>query len=195
MTYFTAVLAATAPAAGGAPSDWRAVEVDLEEVADVDDLADALGDAAESAPEGAVVLAVLEREDEWFALARLARGDGDGVRVFVSDLEAASSSRFAELLADAASSPASTSPDGEAAAGEDDGDDLDEDGGAAGPVEEESPSADVARPSWAGDAALLVDVGVGADDLVDTSEGNDPATALAVVGERVGFVDLLEALR
>jgi putative tRNA adenosine deaminase-associated protein len=193
MTYFTAVLAAPAPPAGGAPSGWRSVDVDLDEVADVDDLADALGDAAQSVDEGALVIAVLEREDEWFALARLSRdgGPGDGVRVFVSDLEAAASSRFADLLADAASSADDADPE----ASEDGVDDVEDDDGPAREVDEDAQAPGVAGPSWAGDAALLLDVGVGPEELVDTSESNDPATALAVVGERVGFVDLLEALR
>lgn len=189
MTYFTAVLAAAAPDAS-TPRDWRAVDVDLDEVDDVDALSDALGDAADAVDAGSLVIAVLEREDEWFALAR--QGD-DGLRVFVSDLEAASTSRFAELLADAASSPDGTEP---AAVGDDEPDlDGDDDAGAAAELDDDAPAAAVAGPSWAGDAAVLADVGVAAEELVETSETHDPATALAVVGERVGFVDLLEALR
>jgi putative tRNA adenosine deaminase-associated protein len=197
MTYFTAVLAAAAPDAG-TPRDWRAVDVDLDEVDDVDALSDALGDAADSVDAGSLVIAVLEREDEWFALAR--QGD-DGLRVFVSDLEAASTSRFAELLADAASTVDRGGPaadDEDDVPGVDDGEDDGEDDGGAEPVDgpdDDGPSPAVAGPSWAGDAAVLADVGVAAEELVETSETHDPATALAVVGERVGFVDLLEALR
>lgn len=201
MTYFTAVLAAAA--SSGAPREWRAVDVDLDEVDDVDALADALGDASESVEEGSLVLAVLEREDEWFALAR---PGADGVRVFVSDLEAASTSRFAELLADAASATDGVRPragsgddDDSGSSEEDDEEEADgDDDGAAGQghaPDDDAPSTEVAGPSWAGDAGLLADVGVGAEELVDTAEGHDPATALAVVGERVGFVDLLDALR
>ena len=192
MTYFTAVLAAAAPDAS-TPRDWRAVDVDLDEVDDVDALSDALGDAADAVDAGSLVIAVLEREDEWFALAR--QGD-DGLRVFVSDLEAASTSRFAELLADAASGSDGSEP-ATGAEGEDDLDDEDGDGdpGAAAEPDDDAPAAAVAGPSWAGDAAVLADVGVAAEELVETSETHDPATALAVVGERVGFVDLLEALR
>lgn len=210
MSYFTAVLAAAAQPgeAPAGPRDWRAVAVDLDEVADVDALADALGDASEDEPPGSLVIAVLEREDEWFALAR--HGE-DGLRVFVSDLEAAASSRYADLLLDAASSAARGAADDDGTDAADDGDDDGQDGagdggdGAAGvddlgaarspAADEDAPVPAVAGPSWAGDAALLLDVGVGAEELVETSEGNDPATALAVVGERVGFVDLLEALR
>jgi len=197
MTYFTAILAAPASPTSGA-RDWRAVDVDLDEVADVDALADALSDAADGVGEGSLVLAVLEREDEWFALARTG---ADGLKVFVSDLEATSTSRFADLLADAALA----SDDGRARAkgGDDPADEVveevgdeDDDEVAQGQVpDDDSPTTVVAGPSWAGDPSVLADLGVASDDLVETSEGHDPATALAVVGERVGFVDLLEALR
>ena len=128
------------------------------------------------------------------------------MRVFVSDLEATSTSRFADLLADAAS----VGDDGTRGPGEteddedpevDDDDDEDDEGGDGGrgvagrAPDDDAPTTAVAGPSWAGDASLLADMGVGPEELVDTSESNDPATALAVVGERMGFVDLLEALR
>ncbi len=209
MAYFTAVLAATpSTPTAPAPPDWQVVDVDLDDVADVDALADALSDASDSVEEGALVIAVLEREDEWFALAR---PGGDGVRLFVSDLEAAGASRFAEVFDDV------PTPEGaRAARSADDVDDTEvadatgevgdatgDDGDPSGGDGREQGSADdadartavIAGPSWAGDAALLADVGLGAEELVETSEGNDPATALAALGERVGFVELLEALR
>ncbi|GMA86710.1 hypothetical protein GCM10025868_19600 [Angustibacter aerolatus] len=42
------------------------------------------------------VVAVLEREDEWFALVRADAGSSEDHRVFVSDLDAAERSQFAE---------------------------------------------------------------------------------------------------
>ena len=190
MAYFTAVLAA--PAASS-PPDWQVVDVDLDDVADLDALADVLGDATDGVGAGAVVVAVLEREDEWFALAR---PSADGVRLFVSDLEAAGASRFADVFGDVPAPDGARPPEaGDAGDADDTVDPEDSDD----PVEaEDGPDARgaaVAGPSWAGDAALLADVGLGAEELVDTSESHDPATALAAVGERVGFVELLEALR
>jgi putative tRNA adenosine deaminase-associated protein len=162
MAYFTAVLTAS----GGT---WRPVDVDLDDAVDVDELAEEVRAAA---PGEGAVLVVLEREDEWFALLRV---DGDGeARTFVSDLPAAQASRYAELLAPAAESPAPVPAPGE------DG----EDGAAA-----------VAAPTWAGDTDLLIDLGIPGEELTATAESHDPAGALVQVGERCGFVDLLEALR
>lgn len=193
MAYFTAVLAT--PAASS-PPDWQVVDVDLDDVGDLDALADALGDATDSAGEGAVVLAVLEREDEWFALAR---SSADGVRLFVSDLEAAGASRFADVFGDVPPPDGARAPApadaGDAEGTADAADAVDPADAVDGADGADARGTAVAGPSWAGDAALLADVGLGAGELVDTSESHDPATALAAVGERVGFVELLEALR
>jgi putative tRNA adenosine deaminase-associated protein len=183
MSYFTAVLAASA----ADTRSWTSVDVDLEDVADVDELADALGEGAADGGLGddAPVLAVLEREDEFFALARLGV---EGLRVFVSDLDALRTSRYAQLVVDVV--PAGEPPEPEPAGEEDPDAEEDED-----QDDDAAARARIAGPSWAGDATLLADLGVSAEDLVDASESHDPATALASVGERVGFVDLLDALR
>lgn len=89
MSYFTAVI--TQGSRG-----WRALDVDVEDVEDLDELAEGL---REHALGDQVVLAILEREDQWFALVRV---DGDGEpRVFVSDLELSGLSRYADVLAPA----------------------------------------------------------------------------------------------
>ena len=161
MAYFTAVLARDG-------ATWRSLDVDLEDAVDVDDVAEEVRDVAGSS---GPLLVVLEREDEWFSLVR---ADGDEPRVFVSDLAAVQSSRYAELLALAADAPAPVPAPREDA--------------------EESAVA-VAAPTWAGDVELLADLGVSGDELTSAAEGHDAAGALAVVGERCEFVELLEALR
>ena len=87
VSYFTAVLARS-------DAGWRAVAVDVEDAESLDELAEALRAASRGGP----VLAVLEREDAWFAMVRV-DGDDDDARSFVSDLAATERSQYAELLA------------------------------------------------------------------------------------------------
>ena len=90
MSYFTAVIASDG-------RQWRPRDVDVEDATSLDDLADTLRNVGHG---DRPVLALLEHEDEWFALVRV-DGDDDP-RVFVSDMPAASRGAFAELLAPAA---------------------------------------------------------------------------------------------
>ena len=91
MAYFTAVLSPDGP---GDDREWRSVEIDLE-AGSPDELGDALRGAVD---DDSPVLAVLEREDEWFALVRT---DGPiDVKVFVSDAVAAADSAYAPLFAE-----------------------------------------------------------------------------------------------
>jgi putative tRNA adenosine deaminase-associated protein len=229
VSYFTAVI-------GRAGAGWRALDVDLEDADSLDELTALLRSASRS---GEPVVAVVEREDEWFAFVRV--DDEEDCRAFVSDLEAAESSHFGELLAPigdvelpqyaelrATSSPAASEEDldepdddddvlavadplapgatTQAAHGElgvsVDGAEVDEVDGdllvhdsdsdlAAAAVDPDLP------PPWAGDPGLLEDFGLDAVDLVDlvTASQDDPASAIADIGERCGFVDLLDALR
>ncbi|PWJ52706.1 putative tRNA adenosine deaminase-associated protein [Quadrisphaera granulorum] len=166
MSYFTAVLTSDG-------DGWHSVDLDVEDAVDVEELADEVRAAIDDSGETpGPVLVVLEREDEWFALVRV---DGEEPRAFVSDLPAASSSHYGELLSVTADSPAP-----QPAPQED---------------EEEDSAARVAAPTWAGDADLLADLGLAGGELADTAESRDPAGALVAVGEKIGFVDLLEALR
>lgn len=87
MSYFTAVIARRG-------ADWRAVDVALEDAESLDEVAQMMRGASRGGP----VLAVLEREDQWFALVRV-DGDDDDARSFVSDLAATERSRYAEVLA------------------------------------------------------------------------------------------------
>ncbi|WP_167585350.1 tRNA adenosine deaminase-associated protein [Kineococcus rubinsiae] len=182
MAYFTAVLSYD--------DGWHPVDVDLE-TSSPDELADVLrGVVDDDSP----VLAVLEREDEWFAFVRT---DGAvDVRVFVSDAVAAAESRYAELFAELPP-PAGTRPrpvEGGAAETDDDGDEEGEE------TEEVTPAAPVPGvvldELWAGDADLLSDLGAPPDLLVRLAvSGEDPSAATVAVGEVLGFADVLESLR
>ncbi|WP_461024096.1 tRNA adenosine deaminase-associated protein [Thalassiella azotivora] len=192
MSYFTAVMASDG-------DGWRTRDVDVEDAASLDDLADSLRGLSR---EGEPVLAVIEHEDEWFALVRV-DGDDDP-RVFVSDALAASRGAFAELLA-----PATDVDAPFAGAGDDEDDDgvvtVDDDDpdGTAAEAEEDVDLGDLdgddpePPPPWAGHTDLLADKGVDPTHLVDLCEKNpdDPAAVLADIGERAGFDELLEALR
>ena len=184
MSYFTAVLAKS-------DAGWRAVAVDVEDAESLDELAETLRAASRGGP----VLAVLEREDAWFAMVRV---DGDeDARSFVSDLAATERSQYADLLApvgdiDMAEHAHLRVPRQEVTADDDDDfaedDDLvvlgaDDDPEATGPTSGMGVGAEPARiapvhvrqpavlviadpPPWAGDPGLLADVGVTADELV-----------------------------
>jgi putative tRNA adenosine deaminase-associated protein len=172
VAYFTAVIAR-------ANSAWRARDVEVDDAASLEDLTDALrGVAVGDQP----VLAVIEHEDEWFALVRV---DGDDEpRLFVSDLYSASHSHYGSLLAPAADVDS---------ADEIDDDDEDDDEDSDGEAEEEEPKI----AAWAGETDLLEDLGISGRTLRKLVEenGDDPGAVLAEVGEVVGFVELLDALR
>ncbi|HET8614951.1 MAG TPA: hypothetical protein VFL94_05435 [Actinomycetales bacterium] len=230
MSYFTAVI-------GRAGTGWRALDVDVEDVDSLDELTETLRAASRS---GEPVIAVLEREDEWFAFVRV--DDDEECRAFVSDLQAAEASHYGELLTPVGDvelpeyadlRATSSAPGGD---DEDDGlDDLDDpddevsdplaqgattqavpgavgpnavdpdDGDVDGDVLVHDSDGDLAEaavdpdlpPPWAGDPGLLQDFGIEAEELVElvTASQDDPASAIADIGERCGFVDLLDALR
>jgi putative tRNA adenosine deaminase-associated protein len=175
VAYFTAVIARSGRA-------WKARDVELDDANTLDDLADALRSAA---VDDQPVIAVIEHEDEWFALVRV---DGDDEpRLFVSGLAATTQGHYADLLASAADV---------------DVDDEDDDAGGEdgeGAAEDDGPGEDVEPTvtAWAGDPELLDDLGVSARALRKLTEerGDDPGAVLAEIGETVGFADLLEALR
>ncbi|MBL8932726.1 MAG: tRNA adenosine deaminase-associated protein [Kineosporiaceae bacterium] len=179
MAYFTAVITRSGSA-------WKARDVEVDEHSSLDDLADALrGVAIGNAP----VLAVVEHEDEWFAVIRV---DGDDEpRLFVSDLYAASRSSYGDLLAPAADVlDDGSGDDDEDDEGDEDTDDEDAAGGGSEPVE-------ITVDAWAGETDLLEDLGVSGKTLRHLVEehADDPGYVLGEVGEAVGFAELLEALR
>jgi putative tRNA adenosine deaminase-associated protein len=172
VAYFTAVIARTG-------HGWRARDVEVDDASSLDEVAAALRSAAiDDQP----VLAVIEHEDEWFALIRV---DGeDEPRLFVSDFGASARGHYAELLASAA--------------------DVDVDEGDDEPLDDEEGESDDERDddepqvlAWAGDPEILEDLGIPARDLRKITEdsGDDPGRVLAELGETVGFAEQLEALR
>ena len=178
VAYFTAVISRTG-------ASWRAKGVEVDDADTLEELTDALrGVAVGDQP----VIAVIEHEDEWFALVRV---DGDDEpRLFVSDLYAASHSHYGPLLAPAADVDSEDDP----IAAPDDGDEaVDGDDDDAGAKADDEPKVAV----WAGEADLLEDFGVSGRALRKLVEENsdDPGTVLAEIGETVGFVELLDTLR
>jgi putative tRNA adenosine deaminase-associated protein len=86
--YFSAAFAHT-------DAGWIGAEVDLGEVAGLDDVADIMREAAVETS-GDTVLLLVEHEDEWFAVVRL--DDGEDPRVFLSDSRARLFSELAAIL-------------------------------------------------------------------------------------------------
>jgi putative tRNA adenosine deaminase-associated protein len=116
----------------------------VDEADSLDGLADALRSVA---VDDQPVLAVVEHEDEWFAIIRV---DGEEEpRLFVSDLGAASHGGYAEMLASAADVDAELEPD------EDQDDDEESEDEEGEEPEPEPPAALV----WAGEPDLLEDLG------------------------------------
>ncbi len=153
------------------PEGWTGREFELTEVDDLDGLTDALRDLALDGPGPSLLL--LEEDDEYVAVVRVDGGAAglDDPRVFLSDRRAVQGSEVAAMLwGDAEDEPA-------------DGDDVD-DG-----------TRPVAEP--VGDTEVLADLGTPADDLLDlcAEGGLLPADVLTVLGERGGFLDVLDGLR
>ena len=164
MPYFAAALART-------PGGWSGNELDLSEVADLEQLADLLRDLTGDGDGPALLL--LEEDDEHLAVVRVDGGVGglDEPRVFLSDRRAVQASDVARMLWE----------DSEDASSEDD--------------EEDEGTRPIAEP--VGDTALLADLGTSADDLLAlcAEEGLLPADVLTAVCERAGCDEVLESLR
>jgi putative tRNA adenosine deaminase-associated protein len=186
VSYFAALLVPSG-------RSWSSREADLSGVESLDDLVDTVREQVD----GDTGLVLLEREDEWFALVRV---DGeDDARVFVSDLPAARASTYGPVFADPDvwSDAGSLRAAGLVGAEFDDSYDsgFDDYVEPAPVAEEDAPK--VTEVPWAGDLSLLEDLGVGGESLkaIVEADADDPARALTELGERVGFLDLLETLR
>ena len=162
MSYFAAALART-------PDGWTARELDLDGVADVDEVAERVRDVDGGAD---TALLFVEEDDEYLAILRI---DADDLRVFVSDGHAADSYPVAEIFAGAVEDETL--------------------GGAADPDDDEEPPGRDSEP--VGDADLLADLGTPRRELIALvkHEGTLPADVITEVCERAGCIDELETLR
>jgi len=165
VSYFAAALARTE---GG----WTGVELDLSEMEDLEQVAEALRDLTGEGPGPALLL--LEEDDEHLAVVRVDGGIGslDEPRVFLSDRRAVQASEVAQMLWEDAEVPV-------------DAEDDDDDEG----------TRPIAEP--VGDTGVLADLGTPADTLLSlcAEEGLLPADVLTAVCERAGCDDVLEQLR
>lgn len=176
MSYFAAAFARS----GG---EWVASETDLDDVETVEDVVDAV---QEVETDDEIVLVFVE-EENWFGVVRV-EGDEEP-RVYVSDgaetlrspvgealvSELVEEHRLAAVVAgDVGEVPVPAT-------------DLDED--------EDTPVMLPAEPI--GEAGLLDDLGIRAEDLNRLAEaiGTSPAAAVTFLAERLGFAEALEAVR
>jgi putative tRNA adenosine deaminase-associated protein len=163
VSYFAAAVARTE---GG----WTGVELDLSEIEDVEQLAEALRDLTGDGAGPALLL--LEEDDEHLAIVRVDGGAGslDEPRVFLSDRRAVQASEVAQMLWEDAELP--------------DEDDDDDEG-----------TRPIAEP--VGDTTVLADLGTPPDRLLElcAEEGLLPADVLTALCEGAGCDDVLESLR
>lgn len=181
MSYFTAVLA-------GSDDGYRALDIDVRDAADLDDLVDMMRNAGDA--EGEAV-AVVEHEDEWFAIVRVS--SGDEVKTFISDLRAVGDSPFAEIFADYLDSRQDEYEEdrGDEVVSEDLDSDDEEDEGEVEMLDFDDDA------EWGGDPDIFEDLGVTAEELIEQTQTHvsDPARVVAHIGEAVGFATQLEAAR
>ena len=155
-------------------SGWAASELDLDGLADIDEVADQLRDVD---PDASVSLLFVEADDTYLVVLRL--DDGEDLRVFGSDSAFAEESRLGALLLSDVESPAL---------------ELDEE--TPGGDEEDKPAADpTADP--VGDADLLSDLGVSAHKLLQlcATDGMLPSDVIAELSQMIGCGDEVEELR
>ncbi len=165
MSYFAAAVARS-------EAGWTGRELILDGVEDIETLAEELREFTGDGPGPALLL--IEEDDEYVALVRVDGGAGSlaAPRIFLSDRRAVLQGGPAAML-------------------------WEED--AAQAAEEETEDDEGTRPMSepVGDRDLLSDLGTPAGALLGlcAEEGMLPADVLTVVGERAGFVDVLEGLR
>ena len=162
MSYFAAALART-------DDGWTGEELDLDDLEDLEALAEALRDLTGEGPGPALML--LEEDDEYLALVRVDGGSGSlgEPRVFLSDRRAVTGSGVAAML------------------WEEPEEEVDE--------EDEEGVRPVAEP--VGETALLADLGTSADELLRlcAEERMLPGDVLTELAERGGCGAVVEGLR
>jgi putative tRNA adenosine deaminase-associated protein len=161
---------------------WHSTEVELDGLADIDEVADVMRDA--SVDDGPVLLFV-EEDDEWFAIVRV---DGVGEpRTFISDARVVPGSELAALVYE---EEAADDVFEEPASSLDDDDDVD--------LEEEAEEP-AARPDAEprGATDVLTDFGISASQLLAmcAEEGMLPADVITAVCERLGCAEEIEVYR
>jgi putative tRNA adenosine deaminase-associated protein len=161
---------------------WHSSEVEIDGLADIDEVADVMRDA--SVDDGPVLLFV-EQDDEWFAIVRV---DGAGEpRTFISDARVVPGSSLAALVFEEV--PEDVVEDIDVSLDDDDDDDVD--------VEEaEEPAARPdAEPRGVSD--VLADLGISASQLLAmcAGEGMLPADVITAICERLGCAEEIEVYR
>ncbi|WP_163512426.1 hypothetical protein [Fodinicola acaciae] len=186
MSYYAAALTRT-------DGDWTAAELDLDDVEDVDEAAEAL---RESAPDADTALLFVESEDEFLAVLRL--DQDDDFRVFGSDAAFASLSRVgAALLADL--EPVRTPARGSGIEAVEDVDEIDEldqeldDEEAEDEDLDDLDEADPDRPTGPAAAAAVAERDSGDSDE-DGGDDSESGRGTASAGEPVGDPGLLSDL-
>jgi putative tRNA adenosine deaminase-associated protein len=163
-------------------SEWSADEVDLDDVEDLDGIADAMRVVAGDEP--ATIILFLEEDDEWFAVVRI--DEDSDPRVFVSDGRVVDTSALGAILGEAAviaaEPPELPARPALRIVGEDE------------EVDEQAIRID---GDPIGDADVLSDLGTPAARLRELSveEGKLPADAIGVLCEQAGCLEPLESLR
>jgi putative tRNA adenosine deaminase-associated protein len=166
-----------AAAAVRGKAGWTASELELDGLADIDEVADRLRDVD---PDASVSLLFVEAEDSYLVVLRL--DEGEDLRVFGSDSAFAEESRLGALLLSDVESPAVEIDLDEEPSADDDDDDK--------PVAD--PTADPV-----GDADLLSDLGVSAHKLLQlcSTDGMLPSDITAELCQMIGCGDEVEELR
>jgi putative tRNA adenosine deaminase-associated protein len=162
---------------------WHSTEVELDGLADIDEVAEVMRDA--SVDDGPVLLFV-EEDDEWFAIVRV---DGIGEpRTFISDARVVPGSELAALVYEEEAVLDDVFEEPESSLDEDDDDvELEE--------EEEPAVRPDAEPRGATD--VLADLGISAPQLLAmcAEEGMLPADVITAVCERLGCAEEIEVYR
>ncbi|PRX99518.1 tRNA adenosine deaminase-associated protein [Allonocardiopsis opalescens] len=159
MPYFAAVFSR-------GDQGWTGSDIELDDVEQIDDIADLMRDSAGQSDD--VIVLLLEENDEWCAIVRL---DGHtDPQVFLSDTRAAQSSELAGLLSEAVGAEW-----------------TEEDEGTAHPPATEPAGATDIFADYGLSPTELTRLAV--------KEGMLPADVLTAVAERVGFAEELEQLR
>lgn len=171
MSYFAAVVAR-------APQGWAAAELELRDVADIEDVADRVREVSSDSP---VALLFVEADDAYLAILRL--DEGEDFRAFCSDGMFAEESRLGAILLGEIEDPA-----------------LDFEAEAAVDGSQEAldgPAVPEAEIEPVGDPDLLRDLGVSTHKLLSLcgNEGMLPADVTAEICQLLGCGDEVEELR